>query len=63
MTRESSGQGFEAMDDDLIDAWVALPRQADPAIELASQRIAARRARLDDLLAAVRFDYCTKDFG
>ena len=63
MTRESSGQGFEDMDADRIDAWVALPRQADPAVELAAQRIATRRARLDDLLAAVRFDYCSKDFA
>lgn len=61
MTRMSSGEGFEDVDAERIDAWVALPRQIDPAVEIAAQRIASRRARLDDLLAAVRFDYCSKD--
>jgi hypothetical protein len=59
----SSGDGFAGRDADLIDTLVALPRQIDPAIELAAQRIASRRARLDDLVAAVRYDYCTKDYS
>jgi hypothetical protein len=59
----SSDEGLEDVDAERIDAWVALPRQVDPAVEIAAKRIAARRARLDDLLAAVRYDYCAKDFG
>jgi hypothetical protein len=58
----SSDASFEDVDTERIDAWVALPRQIDPAVELAAKRIASRRARLDDLLAAVRYDYCAKDF-
>jgi hypothetical protein len=55
-------ESFENVDAERIDAWVALPRQTDPAVEIAAERIAKRRARLEDLLAAVRFDYCAKDF-
>ena len=64
MTRsDRSDEAFEGLDAKRVDTWVALPRQIDPAVELAASRIATRRARLDDLLAAVRYDYCTKDFG
>jgi hypothetical protein len=63
MTREtSSRESFDDVDATRIDTWVALPRQLDPAVELAASRIAKRRARLDDLLAAVRYDYCATDF-
>jgi hypothetical protein len=60
---DRSGEGFDDPDAHRLDAWVALPRQVDPAVELAATRIAQRRARLADLLAAVRYDYCAKDFG
>jgi hypothetical protein len=46
---------------EIIEALVSMPRQTDPVVEVAARQIASRRARLDDLVAAVRFDYCAKD--
>jgi alpha-D-ribose 1-methylphosphonate 5-triphosphate synthase subunit PhnG len=48
----------------VLDSLPALPQQSRASTDLVravETRLAGRRPRLDDLLAAVRFDYCELD--